>query len=289
MRKTSAVLFGLGALTSSLAVAQENEPDILHPPRVLVIYREFLKPGREGSPHEKTESAVVQALARAKWPTHYLAADSLAGRSRTVFLSPYNSFADWVRDHQMMMKDPALSAARMADGDLVSDTTQTVLVYHLESSMHADDIDMAHMRGFRVTVYHVKLGHRSEWDELVKTMMGAYGKVPGKRWAMYEIVYGAQERYTFAAFEPFGDGADLDADEGRDKEFMSALGEEGMKKVAEKEGSAVAVSDRSVFMFNPAMSYPPDAWIKADPGFWKPIASKAMPSKEPAANPGGGD
>ena len=52
------------------------------PPKVLVVTREFLKPGRGGSPHEKTESAFVQAMAAAKWPTQYIGADALSGANQ---------------------------------------------------------------------------------------------------------------------------------------------------------------------------------------------------------------
>jgi hypothetical protein len=48
---------------------------------------EFIKPGKGGAPHEKAESAFVQAMTRAKWPTHYLAVNSLSGKARALFLS----------------------------------------------------------------------------------------------------------------------------------------------------------------------------------------------------------
>ena len=61
------------------------------PPKVLVVTREFLKPGRGGSPHEKIERAFVQAMA-AKWPTYYIGTNALFGAGRSVFFLPYDSF-----------------------------------------------------------------------------------------------------------------------------------------------------------------------------------------------------
>src|SRR5712664_3428914 len=52
------------------------------------------KPGKSGAAHERTESAFVQAMKRAKWPTHYLAVESLSGKSRALFLTGYDSFAE---------------------------------------------------------------------------------------------------------------------------------------------------------------------------------------------------
>ena len=65
-----------------MAVAQEPPP----PPKVLGVFREFVKPGKSGSVHEKSESAFVQAMTRAKWPTHYLAVTAITGKPRVLFL-----------------------------------------------------------------------------------------------------------------------------------------------------------------------------------------------------------
>jgi hypothetical protein len=42
--------------------AQATADGVMPPPKVLVVLREFLKPGKAGSPHQKTESAFVQAF-----------------------------------------------------------------------------------------------------------------------------------------------------------------------------------------------------------------------------------
>ena len=51
-----------------MAAAQDPSSGSMAPPKVLVLYREFLKPGKQGASHEKTESAFVQAVTKAKWP-----------------------------------------------------------------------------------------------------------------------------------------------------------------------------------------------------------------------------
>ena len=76
------------------------------PPKVLVLYREYLKPGKQGASHEKTESAFVQAVTKAKWSQRYFDVDSLSGRPRSLFLFPYDSFADWEKDYQAGLKTP---------------------------------------------------------------------------------------------------------------------------------------------------------------------------------------
>jgi hypothetical protein len=78
-----------------VVAAQED----MGPPKVLVIEREFVKPGKAGSLHEKSESQFVQAFTAAKWPTHYLAMASLSGRPRALFMLGYPSFEAWEKDN----------------------------------------------------------------------------------------------------------------------------------------------------------------------------------------------
>jgi hypothetical protein len=61
------------------------------------------------------------------------------------------------------------------------------------------------------------------------------------------------------------------------------MGEDGMKKLNELETAAIESRQSNLFAFNPKMSYPPDAWVKADPDFWKPKAK--APAAAPKATP----
>ena len=100
MKTIASCLLGATLLSTGLTLtaAQEAPDGTTPPPKILVIDREFLKPGKGGAAHEKTESAFVQAFARAKWPTHYFAANSLTGKNRTLFFIPYPSFEAWEKD-----------------------------------------------------------------------------------------------------------------------------------------------------------------------------------------------
>src|SRR5208337_5202564 len=126
-------------LLAGCAVVVAQEPSTMAPPKVLSVTREYTKPGRNGTPHEKTESAFVQAMTRAKWPTHYLAVDSVSGKPRSLFLTGYESFEAWEKDIQATEKNVSLSAAldraNMADGDLLAATDQAALVLRPEMSL----------------------------------------------------------------------------------------------------------------------------------------------------------
>lgn len=277
------LLVGLGT-----GVSQEKSEKMMGPPKVLVIYREFLKPGKMGMTHEKTESAFVQAYTRGKWPQHYFAADSLSGKPRSLFFVGYESFAALEKDFLATQKNPALAAALdragVVDGDLLSEADGGIFAFNEKYSLRAS-VDIAHMRYFDIEVFHVRPGHHKEWDETVKLVMSAYERIPDVHWAVFEQVYGG-EGGTYIIFTPMKSLAEVDNSFAQGKQFQSNMGEEGMKRLRELEASALASSaTHQLFQFNPRMSYPPDAWVIADPDFWKPKMAPAAAPKKPEKEP----
>lgn len=260
-----------------MAVAQEPPP----PPKVLGVFREFVKPGKSGSVHEKSESAFVQAMTRAKWPTHYLAVTAITGKPRVLFLTGYDSFAAWEKDVLATQANATLSAAvdkaTVADGELLSDTDTTALVYSEEYSLRSA-VDIPHMRYFEISLYRVKPGHEADWDTIVKMVKAAYEKIPDVKWAVYHAAYG-QEGNTYIVFTPMKSAAEVDKGFDQDKQFVANMGEDGMKKFSELLAGAIETSQHNLFVFSPSMSYVSDEWIKADPDFWKPKTHAAAPRK----------
>jgi hypothetical protein len=299
MKKLVGFLVGLFLVLGSLgiAVAQNQQQGMSQPPKVIVIGREYLKPGKAGMPHEKTESAFVQAFTRAKWPTHYIAMDSLSGKTRSLFITPYDSFEAWEKDSLAIQKNTALFAAldhaSVADGELLASTDQGVFVFNEEYSLHPA-VDMPHMRYFEIQVFHIRPGRDKEFDDAFKMVKAAYEKaVPDIHWAVFQEVLGGGVLggggVTYVMFTPMRSAAGMDRDLMEGKQVIAAIGEEGMKRLAELLAAGLESSETNLFMFNPKMSYVPDAWVKADPDFWKPKpapASDAAPKKaaeKPAA------
>jgi hypothetical protein len=283
MKRTTALLLGSYLIIGGMGIAAGQEPPP-PPPKVLSIQREFTKPGKNGAVHEKSESAFVQAMMRAKWPTHYLALNALSGKPRALFLTGYDSFEAWEKDTLAEQKNPTLSAAidraAMADGELLSEFDASALMYRDEYSLNSA-VDIPHMRYFEISLYRVRPGHDADWDAIVKLVKAAYQKIPDVHWAMYQAVYG-QEGNTYVIFWPMKTGADVDRSFANDKQLASVLGEDGMKKLSELSSSTIEFYQHNLFAFAPSMSYPSEDWIKADPDFWKPKAqmSSATPKKK---------
>ena len=294
MKKLFALMIFLGiCLPCATAAAQENSGTATEnasmppPPKVLSVFREFVKPGKSGPPHDRSESAFVQAMQKAKWPTHYLAVDSVTGKSRSLFLTGYDSFDAWEKDVMATEKNETLSAElsrdAVADGELLSDTDASAWAFNPDHSLRVP-VDIPHMRYFDITVFHIKPGHDKDWDDIMKLVLDAYQKMPDVHWAAYDNVYGAANAHAF--FLPMKSASEIDHNIASDKDFVAAMGEEGMKKLGELSSAAIDSIESNLFTFNPKMSYVSDEWIKADPSFWKPKAGgKAMAPKKPAEKP----
>ena len=276
MRKVAIVSIGLCSISVALAQAQGPVP----PPKVLVIFREYVKPGKSGTLHEKTEAAFVQAVERAKWPEHYLAVNSLTGPTRALFLFGYESLEAWENDIQATAKNTALTAgldrAGIADGELLSSTDGGTFLYREDLSFAAP-LNIAEMRYFSIVAVHVRPGHSSEYEEMIKLWNDARTKAKvDVHLAAYQIYAGGSSLLTYLNFTPLKSLAGLEASNAANaKAVDEALGEEGLKKRNDLMASSVESVERQLFIFSPKMSYPPDAWVTADPAFWKPKPTKA--------------
>jgi hypothetical protein len=285
-RKSATLPLLLSLITGAPLAVYAQQGAVLPTQKVLVITREVTKPGKDGTPHEKTEGAFVHALAAGKSDLHYYAATSLSGPPRALFFSAYPSFAAWQQVQKSVMSNATLSAAldraNTADGELLSETALSVWTSRDDLSLNP---------GFRVgarlmeiRVFHVRPGHGKEWDDLVKMVIEGYKKgVPDAHWGMYEEVYG-MDGGEYIGITTLKSATEIDKGFGDDKKFADAMGEDGMKKLDELEAACVESRYSNLFMIDPKMSYPAEAMVNADPEFWKPkVEPKApTPAKAPA-------
>jgi hypothetical protein len=284
MRKINSLALALSftIAAGTFAPAQDKPADNTLP-NVLQITREFTKPGKGGAMHDKTESAFVQAMTRAKEPTHYLALNSLSGKNRAIFLTWYASFDAWEKDINTVEKNAALSAelerAAVADGELL-DSMDGAVFYRDSELSYRPHPDMSHARYMEISEYHVKRGHDSGWRQLAKMVIAAHEKAgTSAHWAMLNLVFGG-DGGTYLILTADKSMADIDHSFTEDKAFHDAMGDEGWKKFEQLYADTVDDSHSELFAINPKESYMDESVIKADPDFWKPKASAA---KAPAA------
>jgi hypothetical protein len=276
--------FSLSFACCCVAWAQEQSSSSI--PKVLQITREFTKPGKAGAVHDKAESAFVQAMARAKWPTHYMGMTSLTGKQRALFLTRFDSFEAWEKDNAAVAKNSTLAAsidrAGFSDGDLLDSIDQAVF-YFRESMSLRPMADISKMRYLDITVFKVRGGKSKEWEELVKLAQEGYGKGdPEAHWGVFELVYGG-DNGTYLVLTARKSLSEVDHSFAIEKQINSAIGEANGKRMDELFASCVESVQSQLFAFNPAMSYPAEDWIRSDPDFWKPKAAMPM-AKKPAAD-----
>ena len=271
------------ALSAACAYAQDTE--FSQPPKVLVISREYTKPGKAGSLHTKSELAFVRAMAAAKWPVNYIGMESLTGVNRALFVTGYDSFAAWEKDYADQAKNAALSAANdrawATDGDLLASTDSSAFAFRPEMSAPGSDVELANMRYFDITIFKIKPGHGKQWDELAKLYVEGYKKAaPDVNWATYEAMYGVNSGGEFLVIQPLKSLSEVDKGFGDSKKFADAVGASGLKHLAELTAECIESTQENLFHFNPKMSYPSEHFKTVDGAFWAP---KPPAAPKPAA------
>jgi hypothetical protein len=286
-----AVLAVLITLAAPLAQAQETN---LHPPNVIVVAREVVKPGKTGA-HEKWEAGWPAMFSKANWPVHYWAMSSMSGQNRVLFLSGYPSMADWEKDTLAQQKDSAITTTQemlsTKDGDFLSLSETAVLTYMPDLS-YKPDVPIKGLRYFVVVVLRMKSGHSGHFEDIRKMVRAAHEKASlDEHYWIYQFSLG-QPAGTYVIFEPKNSLAEIDRNgETHGKAYQNALGEDGAKKLAEFRNQSVESAESQLFILSPKMSYPSQFVIDADPDFWKPAkapATKSAPAKKaatPAATP----
>lgn len=293
MKLTPLLCLCLAAAGAGFTSAQDA--DSMKPPAVIQIAREWLKPGKAGMMHDKSEAAFVAAMNKGKLQGHYIALNSMTGKARALFLTRYPSFEAWENDNKLVNKNPALAAeldrASVADGEMLEGIDSAVLGYEEELSFHPRP-DFSHARYYELTAFHVRPGHDKQFRDLTKMYKSVLEKAGmSVHWGMYSMMYGG-EGGTYISLTHRDSLAEIDKGMAEGKKFVEAAGgEEAAAKMDAQFGEAVDSVRSELFSINPRQSYVDEATIKADPDFWKPksAASKsasAATAKPPAsANP----
>lgn len=280
--RISPILLGLSLAAAGSLLAAAQDPAT--PPKVIQLQREFIKPGKAGAIHDKSEANFVATMNRGKLQGHYVSLNSMSGKSRALFIVGYPTFAAWEADNKIFDKSPSLAAELdhdlMTDGELLTDYDSVVATYDEELSYHPHG-DIGRARYFEITVFHIKLGHRHDFETLTKMVKDTHEKAgTSAHWATYEVAYGAEDG-TFIVLSADKSLADIDQGFAENKKFVEAAGgPDGMAKLDQLYGDTVVSSHSELFSINPKQSYASDEWIQADPEFWKP---KAAPAAKPAA------
>ena len=285
MNKLSPILLGLSLAVAGngMSAAQDSSSATVSTPKYLQVVVEYTKPGKGGLAHDKTESAYVQAMTKAKFPIHYVAFNAMTGKARTNYLSHFDSF-DAVQKANKIFDNPATAAEferlNVADGELLEDTKQLIFSYVPELSYHSKT-PSPQIRYLEARILQVHPGHGKEFEELVKMWTAAAEKAGSSdHWGAYRVEYGDQiGSYIFLTADD--SMADIDKSYAEEPKFTAVLSDADKKKMRELRAAAIANDRFELYSVNPAQSYVSEDYIKSDPSFWKPKPA-AAPTAKPA-------
>jgi len=285
MNKFSPILLGLSLAAGSLPVAlQAQSMTGATAPKYLQVNVEITKPGKGGLAHDKSETAFVQAMAKAKFPIHYTAFNALTGQPRAIYLSSFESFDEFEKANKVF-EAPAAAAdferVNVADGELLESQKTLIFESVPELSYHSK-APTPQNRFLHAQILLIRPGHVKDFEDLAKMVMAADDKVGSKNhWGAYRLRFGDQAGtyVLFTAANSMSEFDDIFADQPK---YMASLSDDDKKKMNDLRAAAIESAHYELYSVNPAQSYVTEDYIKADPTFWKPKHA-AAPAAQPAA------
>lgn len=261
--------FSFGAPSTATA---QDQGTVTGPPKILAIHREFVKPTDFGSVHQQSETALAQAMAQTNSPDHYSGWVALTGKLRVIFISGFDSMADFQKSVEGMdlgqgASGQAYDRLQREDGKLLTQMDQGVFRYQPDMSVNAP-VDIARMRFLEITAIRVKVGHNADWQKLVKLHDSVYGNVPGAHWAMFAGMYGNFSG-LYLAISPMKSLAEIDAQHTAMGQAFKSASAEQKQEMSQLAQATLESVESNLYAADPKMSYVGDKWKSEDPGFWK--------------------
>lgn len=241
-------------------------------PALITIVREQVKMGRAAE-HERIEAGWPAAFAKAKSSSYYLAMTSLSGPGEAWFLSPYADNAAIAADMKLASSDTVLAKEldrlSRADADVLTDTRNIQARARPELS-HGAFPDLAKVRFWEVTTFHVRPGHEAEFEAAAKAYGAAAERAnPGYSYRVYQVTLGMPQPtfLVFATVDSYGQFDDMATNGQKTMQGMTAEETATMQKFST---DALINSESNRFALNPTMSYVAAATRATDLSFWTP-------------------
>jgi hypothetical protein len=247
---------GIALLTTMPMIAQAP---LNPPPKVLLISRQFIKPGRKAEV-VKIERDSVEQQKRLKSPHSYWVLSSMSGRDDLWWLNGWDSYGDIEKEMAAVAQIPGLleqwAANPALKAEMVTDPREMYARFR-------DDLSYGE-RGektpyFLITTISVRPGFRTEFIELRKLIRRAQdsAKVADNA-AVYEVESGAADG-TFVIFSSAANLEDAGAlAQLHTREFETMLSVQARTQFRALSSSAILNSETALFTVNPEISMQPE-------------------------------
>lgn len=278
-------LMGACALTLLVSTAFAQGDGAMPAPKLLQIFRETVKPGRNAA-HEKLEAGWPKAYKASKSPAQYLAMTSMTGPNEAWYVSGYDSYEAWEKQSKAEMADSALAAETMrlstADGEMLDNVRSVTALFREDLSLRPA-LNIGSYRYMNVVTVRVRPGFQGKYAEARKMIKAAHEKSGLKD---YYSIFEVQSGMTGPAFLIFIPMKSLkEADDARMMHNSAAYkeamgGDEGDKKMTEMATAAIISNESAIFAFSPKMSSAPANYsMGGNEDYWNPKPVMAMKPK----------
>jgi hypothetical protein len=223
-------------------------------------------------------------MTRLKFPINYFAFNAMTGKQRAIYISGFDSYGEMGKANKVFEAPGVASAMEplnVADGDLLEDSKTLIFSYDADLSLRPD-ADLLHMRFLEADILHVRPGKSKEFHELAKMWVDLGQKAgPAVHWGCFQSEYGEDGGF-YVCLTPDNSLDDIDASAAAYNKVFSAVSDDDKKKMRDLRADALDEDRSELYSANPAQSYVPADFIKAD-AYWKPKGAAAAPKPAPKA------
>jgi len=244
------------------------------PPRILQIFREMPRPGKEVD-YFRNEVDVVAGLARLNFPRAFLGLNAATGVNDVWVLSGFDNYTDLQQLSADIAKNPALGEAIdkiAASKDGLLNEGRTILAHYREDMSQGRGLSGPRPRFFSITVVTVRPGYERDYAEMWRISHAGHQRAGlTDIHSVYDVSTGMQDG-TFLIFTPAGSLEEAGTSRiTHGRRFDEALGAQAAARMHELMRTAVLSSETNIFAIHPGISFPAKEWVDADPDFWKPL------------------
>lgn len=275
LRMATIIAFSLVLIGSAHAQSGQSLNAAGAPPEILNIVHQQLLPGKEVD-YSNLLARIGNQYEQRRIPLYWLGAKSFTGDSGAIYLNFFDSFAE------AQATNDALATAMTANPDLVpmqeqlltftSRVTNAIAVRRQGISYRASSVDFSKARVLRVATIRVRQGHEQEFEEAMKDLSAAYGRLNANApWVTYQVNAGAPST-TFVIFMPMRSLNEMDDYVARSRALRGAEGETVYSRLQAIARDAYISWDSELFILSPSTSHVSNQFAAGDPSFWRSAA-----------------
>ncbi len=276
MRRTAMPLFAAFMLTGVAASALAQPA-----PKILQINWESVKAGRDAS-HERNEKGWPAAYTAAGGKINYVALMGMTGTSEALYISGYDSYTQFDDNRKAVAGNAVLTAQLEKlwekDSEFLNNS-RTLFAEQVDSVGIGTPPEWAKVRGYRITLVRVKMGHAADYVKLRRIQKASADRAGvDMHLGIYRVTSGAAVP-TYLIFRPFNSLAELDSWPAMGSKAAAAATAEEQAEIAKLSEAAITTSEQNIYTISASQSYPSAALAQAAPDFWKGNPVLAMARK----------